>query len=232
MYGLFGVMTGKIGDVVMSVRNGEQISRRYNPVVYNPSTARQVAARAKLKLMSELSAIMAPVIAIPRDGVVSTRNLFVKKNYPLASYADDTAQISLPSVQLTNSVVTIPSITATREGTTARVALDAPVTGLSRVVYIAFQRQSDGKLRFASSESTSVAGDGNTYPLTIALGGNRTAYVYAYGVRDNTDAAKAIFGSITVPDAMAIAELIVTRVLTETDVTLTETRGVEVPVSA
>ena len=110
IYGLFGSMTGKVADVVMSVRNGEQIARKYQPIVTNPNTPAQVEARAKLKLMSQLSAVMASVIAIPRKGNVSSRNGFVKKNYQSLTYASQQADIALANVQLTDSVVAMPSI--------------------------------------------------------------------------------------------------------------------------
>ena len=50
MYGFSGKVTGKKGDAVFAVRNGEQIIRQYNPIVANPSTQKQVDARAALKL--------------------------------------------------------------------------------------------------------------------------------------------------------------------------------------
>ena len=56
-------------------------------------------------------------------------------------------------------------------------------------------------------------------------------YVLAYGMRDNTDAARATFGNLISPAAEDVAKIITSRVLLETDVTLTETKGVTVPVA-
>ena len=231
IYGLFGSMQGKVADVVMAVRNGEQIARKYQPIVSNPSTQLQVAARAKLKLMSQLSAVMAPVIAIPRKGAVSSRNLFVKENYLLSSYSDNAASINLPGVQLTKSVVSMPAIVAPR---TAESFAGAIVPGaaftidVDRVVYCLFAIGDDNKLRFVESQVASEKGADGRWPVTFTnISGN--ALVLAFGVRDNTEAARTTFGNMEVITAQSIANLIVSRTLLETDVTMTETRGVLAP---
>lgn len=229
VFGLFGSMTGKLADVVMSVRNGEQIARKYQPVVLNPNTPAQIATRAKLKALSQLSAVVAPVIAIPKRGPVSSRNLFTKKNYGVVSYATNTASIDLLSVQLTDSVVALPNIAATR----TEVGISAYLTGvaglgdvgLDRIVYAAFVRQADNSLRFAGSAIGTDSASGFTGELPPISG---PVVIYAYGVRDNTEAARVAFGNLEVTTATTVATLIVSRTLTESDVTLTETRALEV----
>lgn len=226
IYGLFGSMTGKTADVVMVVRNGVQIVRKYQPSVANPNTEGQVAARAKLKLVSQLSAILAPAIAIPRSGNVSSRNLFTKLNYPLASYTNNMADIELVNVKITKSVVGLPVVVATRGENGVNVYLSAQqgYQTLSRVVYVAVAKQTDGTLRYAGSMVSSSAGTGNfqvEFPTTT----EETVY-FAYGVRDNTEAARVIFGDLQAITAETVAKLIVSRALLETDVTVTETRGV------
>lgn len=222
-------MTGKLADTVMSVRNGEQVARKYQPVVYNPSTPAQVANRAKLKLMSQLSAVMAPVIAIARQGSVSARNLFTKENYRLASYSENTATINLDAIQLTKSVVSLPALTATRDGGTLTVGLSVADLELDRVVYCVFVKDDDDEMRFVTSLVQQTPGDDHAFSSEIPTSqGNRPLVVYAYGVRDNTDAARVIFGNMTTPTATAVAQLVASRTLTETDVTLTETHGITV----
>lgn len=230
IYGLFGSMTGKVADVVMGVRFGEQIVRRYQPMVSNPNTPGQVEARAKLKLMSQLSAILAPALAIPRDGAKSSRNLFVKKNYGLVTYQNNQAEITLTDVQLTNSVVGLPIIIATRGAQDVEVALGYADNSLDRVVYVGLIKNPDNTLRYATSvvvdKSVGVTFRGN---LTLP---SLPSVVYAYGIRDNSEAAIAKFGDLNADSAETIAKLIVTRALTEADITLTETQGVEVPATA
>lgn len=229
IYGINGVITGKLGAAVYAVRNGEQISRQYQPVVANPRTQGQIAARAKLKLMSQLSAVLAPVIAIPKRGPVSTRNLFVKKNYGTASYATDTASVDLNNVKLTDSVVGLPAVSATRgeENIEVQLASSLEPLGLSRVVYVMLQKQSDNELRLYGTKVVTEAGPNNRYPATF----RRTldeVVVYAYGVRDNTNAASAKFGEIHALTGEQVASLVVSKTLTEADITLTETRAVTV----
>lgn len=222
-------MTGKLADTVMSVRNGEQIARKYQPVVYNPSTPAQIATRAKLKALSQLSAVVAPVIAIPKRGSVSSRNLFTRKNYPTVSYADSTASIDLLSVKLTDSVVALPNIAATRTETAISAYITALATigtvDVNRVVYAAFLRQADNSLRFTGSAVGTDSTSGFAAELPLVSG---PVVIYAYGVRDNTEAARVTFGNLTVTNATTIASLIVSRTLTESDVTLTETRALEI----
>lgn len=232
IYGLFGSMTGKLADVVMAVRNGEQVARKYQPVVYNPSTPAQIATRAKLKALSQLSAVVAPVIAIPKRGNVSSRNLFTRKNYGSVSYSENTASVDLLSVQLTDSVVALPNIAATRTeaGISAYITALATIgtVDVNRVVYAAFLRQADNSLRFVGSAVGSDRTSGFSAELPLVAG---PVVVYAYGVRDNTEAARVTFGNLSVTDATTIATLIVNRTLTESDVTLTETRAIEVAAS-
>lgn len=229
IYGLFGSMTGKVADVVMSVRNGEQIARKYQPIVANPSTTAQVEARAKLKLMSQLSAVMAPVIAMKREGSVSSRNLFVKTNYQVASYDAGHADISMVNVKLTRSVVNLPEVVATRgtNGITARLASGS--NGISRVVYCVFGKVEE-EVRYIGSTVQDIPGDNQLFQAEVPTS-SVECYVYAYGVRDNTDAARAKFSDLVSPSGEDIARIVATRILTDGDITLTETKAVKVAVS-
>lgn len=228
IYGINGVITGKLGAAVYAVRNGEQISRQYQPKVANPSTGKQIEARAKLKLVSQLSAIMAPVIAMPRVGSVSSRNRFTKVNYSAASYASETAQIDLTAVQLTKSVVSLPPVILSREGTSLTIKLEGTFgLNVSRVVYAVFVKEAD-VIRYSGSRVVSVAGDENIYESTFVMdSADADVFVYAYGVRDNTEAARVKFGNLTVLTAEEIAKIIVSKTLLESDITLTMTRAAE-----
>lgn len=230
IYGLFGAMTGKLADTVMAVRNGEQLARKYQPVVFNPNSPAQVAQRAKMKLMSQLSAVLAPAIAISREGSRSARNLFTKVNFGLTSFTNNEASINLNSVQLTKSVVGLPTIYAGRTGdNTIEVALNqAPSAGsLSRVVYVALAKQADGNLRYSGSQ-VATSTDGEFFPVSFG-GTNEEVVFLAYGVRDNSDSARVAFGNLEAVTAEQVAKLVTSRTLTESDITLTETQGVTVP---
>lgn len=225
------IKTGRVAGSVFSVRFGEVIERAYNPIVNNPNTPSQIEARAKLKLMSQLSAVFAPVIAMPRQGAVSARNLFTRENYRLATFTGDNADIAMTSVKLTKSVVGLPNINATRSSFDISVNLQLPDNDISRVVYVAVVRQQDGTARIAATAVASVPGTDNSYQATLNVGSTAQAYVYAYGVRDNTEAARVKFENMTVT-AENMAEIITSRMLTDADITVTETQAVLVPVQA
>lgn len=234
IFGLVGPMSGKMGNSVMSITNGVQIVRQYQPNVSNPNTNKQVEARAKLKLMSQLSAVLGPYIAIRRMGNVSGRNQFTKLNYPLVEYATDQASINLNNVQLTMSAVGLPIVEATRSTeapSTLNVQMGFPISDVSRIVYVVMTKDNDQKLRVAASTVVSTPGTGNAYATSILTGSPREAVVLAYGIRDNSANARTAFGDLIAPTAEEVAELIVSRSLLENDVTLTETRGVTVPVA-
>lgn len=225
--------TGKLAGSVFAVRYGETIERAYQPIVANPSTPLQVASRAKLKILSQLAAVMAPVIAMRRVGAVSKRNLFTKVNYGATLFSNNAADINLTSVKLTKSVVAISDIAASREGSVLSVQLVGNAAlDVNRVVYACFIRDANNEIRFAGSAVISDAGELNTYPTTISgIAPTVTAVVYAYGVRDNTEAARTAFGNIMVPSAEMVANLVTSSQLLENDVTLTETKAVIVPVA-
>ena len=231
IYGLFGSMQGKVADVVMAVRNGEQIVRKYQPVVSNPSTPNQVEARAKLKLMSQLSAIFAPVIAIPKQGSVSSRNLFVKENYRNATYNNNQADVTLTGIHLTKSVVPLSGVVVTREDNNTLNVSTAFDPEISRVVYCLVRKGDGGALLLDATSVVSVPGSKYNFPTTMSMNYRYEGVVYAYGIRDNTEAARAKYGNVQALTAETIAKLIVTRTLTESDVTLTSTSAVVVPVS-
>lgn len=217
------VKTGKVGGSVFSVRFGETIERQYQPVVFNPSTQAQVENRAKLKLLSQFGAVVGPFIPLRRRGAVSPRNLFTKFNYGNTTYSNNQAEINLASVTLTNGVVALPAISAVRSGNTVTTRLNSADRDVSRVVYLLFRKEISGDVRILNSAVISVPGDGNNF-LTEIAGSSGNLFVLAYGVRDNTEAARVIFGNLNAPTAQEIARVLVSRVLLDTDVTLTTTQ--------
>lgn len=232
IFGLNGVVTGKQGNNVFAVRNGEQILRQYQPVVHNPNTGAQVEVRAKMKMLSQLSAVMASAIAIPREGVKSPRNIFTSINYSAATFNNGQAGITLTSIKLTKSVVSLSPLIVSRNGSNISVNIggiptQSPFSDFSRVEYWAFTKQSDGTLRLAQKASSSTVEGG--FPVTMDIRSNNEAVVYAYGVRFNNEDAAVRYGDVTVTPAETIAKLITSRSLLESDVTLTETKAEVVP---
>ena len=191
--GIFGTGSGKVGNAVFATSAGQQIVRPYQSKVTNPNTDAQIAQRAKFKLLSQLAAAMAPVIVIPKSGLVSARNRFVKKNIPLATYADEKASIELSAIQLTDSNTSIPAVVATDDevGTAINVVLDSSVVGLfEKVRYALFKKTEEAKLQLVGQAvvdvTESVSPTANYKFLHLSKG---EYVVYSYGMNPKNASA-------------------------------------------
>lgn len=223
---LYGKTTGKIGSIVFSTSGGETIAREYNPNVSNPNTMAQINQRARLKLMSQLSAALAPVIAIPKKGLVSSRNAFTKLNFENSMAENGIAQISYENVQLTNGNLGLPTLEAARaqaSGISINLAEDAS-SAVSRVVYILYRKTSEQRLQFVSSVIAEAAGDNGTFPATLPYT-EGDIVLYAYGMRDTSESASAKYGNMQVANALDVARLTAYRNISSEDFQFTETRG-------
>lgn len=227
LHGITGTGSGKLGSSVFSVTAGEQVVRQYQPVVTNPSTENQVNNRARLKLLSQLSAVMADVIAIPRAGALSPRNIFVSDNYPISSAENGAATIDLAKIALTKGGMQIPAVVAERDGDTAiNVALAAKADQLvARVIYIAFYRNNVGELQLLDSAVVETAGAEGTFPYVFPYV-SQDVIVYAYGIFDKNSKATAKFGNYGVENGTQVASLIADRKVSESDYLITKTQGV------
>lgn len=223
---LYGKTTGKIGSIVFSTSGGETIAREYNPNVSNPNTTAQINQRARLKLMSQLSASLAPVIAIPKQGLVSARNAFTKKNFDLSMAENGVAQISYENVQLTNGNLGLPTLQAVRaQGSGITISLaDSASSSVDRVVYILYRKTAEQKLQFVSSVIAEGAGPNGTYPATLPYT-EGDIVLYAYGMRDTSESASAKYGNMQVANALDVARLTAYRAISSEDYQFTETRG-------
>lgn len=223
---LYGKTTGKIGSIVFSTSGGETIAREYNPNVSNPNTQAQVNQRARLKLMSQLSAAMAPVIAIPKKGLVSSRNQFTKMNFDKSMANDGVAQISYENIQLTNGNLGIPTIEATRsQGSGIVVSLSEDATAsVDRVVYILYRKTSEERLQFVASVIAEAAGASGTFNASLPYT-EGDIVLYAYGMRDTSENAKAKYGTMQVASAIDVARLTAYRTISSEDYQFTQTRG-------
>lgn len=242
---LYGKTTGKIGSIVFSTSGGETIAREYNPHVANPNTQAQVNQRARMKLMSQLSAALAPVVAMTKEGLVSKRNKFVKRNFVNSYASDGVAQISYENVQITEGSAGLPQlIGGVGSETTAGSTISYPIFGLSanpspsinRVVYACFRKTDEGSLEFLASKVISVRQANPQEPIwygaefqEISFGGSETAtfdvICYAYGMSDTSESATASYGNLRVSNASDIARLVANRTISYEDYQFTMTRG-------
>lgn len=227
LYGITGTGSGKLGSSVFSVTAGEQIVRQYQPVVTNPSTSAQVNVRARLKLISQLSAVMNDVIAIPRQGNITSRNIFVKDNYDKTYAANGQATVDLAAISLTRGGMQIPAVIAERnEGTSISVALASKADQIvSRVVYIMFYRNAAGELQLADSAVVEEPGTNGLFPYDLEWN-EKDVVVYAYGIYDKNAKATAKFGNYAVTTGTQVASLIADRKVSDSDYLLTKTKGI------
>lgn len=225
--GLTGTGSGKLGSSVFSVTAGKQIVRQYQPVVTNPSTQTQVNNRARLKLISQLSAVMGDVIAIPRKGNVSSRNLFVSDNYHVTEAINGVATVDLSAIGLTRGGVQIPYINAERvDNTSIDVALaDKADQIVDRVVYIMFYRNRSGELQLADSAVVEAAGADGKFPYSFGYIA-QDVVVYAYGIYDKNNKATAKFGNYAVSTGTEVASLISDRKVSDKDYLISKTQGI------
>ena len=223
---ILGKMTGKVGNIVLTSVGGEVVGREYNPNVANPNTSAQQNTRGKFKLASQLSATMAPVIAIKKEGNVSARNLFVKENFPSIRYAQGVADINLNVVQLTKSQRSFAGFNADRSsGTAIAVELnEGSAAALSRVVYIAYKKAADGSLILFDSKVCNTAGAEGKFNDVL----NYTAdavVLYAYGIKDLEAGISTKFGNMSAPSAEDVAQLLISNTENMASVQLTKTAG-------
>ena len=244
---LYGKTTGKIGSIVFSTSGGETIAREYNPHVSNPNTEAQVNQRARMKLMSQISANLAPVIVMQKDGLVSRRNKFVKRNFDAAYASQGVAQISYENVQLTEGNAALPQI-ITEVTTDAETSADIlavglasePAVNVSRVIYCLFTKDSEGRLAYIGSYISSIRNNPANYKqyfggmfanVQFQQGAGDTMEVaadyviYAYGMIDSNEQATAKYGNMQVSAADDIAKLVANRTINFNDYNFTMTRG-------
>lgn len=232
---LYGKTTGKIGSIVFSTSGGETIAREYNPHVANPNTVAQVNQRARMKLMSQLSAALSPVIVMTKEGLISRRNKFVQKNFGNSYALNGTAQISYENVQLTEGSIGLPQVlaiialnaeTGTNELTISLAS--APALNVSRVVYSVFEKTDEAKLQLIySAIAQTRLQDGKYFPAVEASSPfeGKEIVIFAYGMSDTSESATARYGNMNVQSASDLATLVANRSISYEDYQFTQTRG-------
>lgn len=233
---MWGKTTGKVGGLVYATAGGEQIVREYNPNVANPSTQAQVDQRARMKLMSQLSAALSPVLAMTKDGLVSKRNKFTKINFP-ASYAlNGIAQITYENVQITEGNTALPALSAFGAVDSNKMIIDAgfeqaPTATINRVVYCLFRKSNEGKLEYVLSQIVSERQlPDNQVFFNVAFQNLPVAeyVIFAYGMSDTSERATASYGNLNVVTASDLARLVATRAISFSDYQFTQTRAITI----
>lgn len=230
---MWGKTSGKVGGLVYATSGGEQIVREYNPSVANPNTDAQVNQRAKMKLMSQLSASLASSLAMQKDGLVSIRNKFTKRNFGYADAVNGVAQVSYENLQLTEGNLGLPQIVVRAfvdEGTRQLTIgfTEAPSENINRVVYNLYSKSQEGKLSFIKSDIITQRFDssiGLFFYDEVVTGISSDIVIYAYGMIDTSERASARYGNLNVVDGSDLAKLVASRAISFTDYQFTQTRG-------
>lgn len=224
--GIAGKGSGRVGSNVYAVSGGVQVVRQYNPNVTNPSTPAQVAQRSRLKLASQVAAAMADVIAIPKSGLVSSRNAFMKRNFDMFIGSEDGASCQYAKLQLTASSVGLPAVSAEKsDEQTLSIELTSDARAVAtRVIYNVFAKTTEQQLMKIASRVVTEAGENGTFPIEVTTSATELV-VYAYGMRDMSTTATAKYGNYHVQSGEDIAKMVANRRLSAADYTFTNTQG-------
>lgn len=223
---------GKYAGAVLQNAAGGGTIMRENVTPSNPQTTSQVSQRTKFKLMSQLSAVLSPVIAIRRDGALSPRNVFQKLNFPLITEANSQAQLSYENIQLTKSNIAFPDVSVERDIDNGDITVfigdqNHPLAdNITRCVIVIYTKNSEGNLTYITSE---IVEKGKLSALLVniepTLPVQQDVVVFAYGIIDSSDAATVKYDSMNVASGVDIVTLMNNRQLSASDFTFTRTRG-------
>lgn len=150
-----GLITYRVGDTILS--------RAYNPHVHNPNTVAQVQQRAKIKLLSQLTAIVRDTIAIFPKGGKSARAIFLSDNWQYVGGQMLTAEYVLQFLKLTHSDLSLVPIAYhcnnSELGYIRWIKMDEePADYVNVVFYYLYTRDTQGKFYLLDMANTDTRG--------------------------------------------------------------------------
>jgi hypothetical protein len=231
--------TGKKAGVVTYEAGGQLIAREYNPHPANPRTLKQIQQRAKIKLLSQMGALMRFYIAIfPTDGR-SARAQFSSINWKKISAQDETAQINYTQIEISASTFPLPtidrSVTLIEDHWRKRIYVtEEPAEEIKRVFYFIFRKDLNGSLVLADyylSERRSTPANpgyfnwaGATFEIDDSGHSLYDYVVYAVAMCDKSEEATEYFLNLDVDYIEQVGRLISEKLITAADYYFTETR--------
>lgn len=225
-----GLVTYYVGDTMLA--------REYNPHPANPRTQKQVAHRAKIKLLSQIAAVFRPIIAIFPSSGKSSRAIFARLNYPKITASGTTAEIDFTSLSLTDSSRPITQVAKDiaflPSGVRMLVGLpQEPTEDIKRVFYYLFGKQDNGKLVFLDYYLSEIRWSSRNplffcwanAPFEIDEQGKATRdyVIYAIGMGDNSEEATEYWSQLDVPNLEFLGQIIAEELITHSDFFFTET---------
>ena len=150
-----GLVTYKVGDTMLA--------REYNPHPANPRTEKQVAHRAKIKLLSQIAAIVRDIIAIFPTSGKSARSLFLADNWQFMDGHELVAEYVMQFLRLTHSDIQLVPIAYhcnnSEFGFIRWIKMDEePQEYVNVVFYYLFTRDEQGKIYLLDMHNTDTRG--------------------------------------------------------------------------
>lgn len=219
--------SGRLGNIVCARVGRETIAKTHNPKKANPNTEKQVNERSRFKLITQLAASYAPVIAIPKEGNQSKRNRFIHRNYDILHAEGGQASIDLTQIQLTRGRFYIPELSVQlsyAEGNISIKLEEENQASISRIVYGVFYILDSGKIALANSKVIENNINNKNF-ATIINTGRTKGIIYAYGIKDKDKESTTKYESWNVKSAENIAKLIARRAIDFTKYAFSRTRG-------
>lgn len=232
------IKTGKKGGIVTYKVGDTMLAREYNPHPANPRTKKQVAQRAKIKLLSQIAAIFRYIIAIFPSSGKSSRAIFAKINYPKIDALSTTAEIDYTSVSLTDSNRPITKvdkdIAFLSSGVRMLIGLpEEPSQDIKRVFYYVYTKNDNGKLQLIDYYLSEIRWSARNplffcwanAPFEIDEEGraSRDYLIYAIGMGDNSEEATDYWASLEVDNLEFLGQLIANNIISANDFYFTET---------
>lgn len=239
--GLIGGLSGKMGNAVFRQRYGQTIVAQYQPVVSNPNTQAQQNARAAFKLITQLSAIMAPAygtlgaITRPARQGRNPRTAFVEKNYNLIQVdpspeAAERVSIPMEKLQLTNSfrpLGTLRAIVVENEANVNVLTAAADITSVRFVVVQYVAVDGNGEKQAAINQIVDVPVSQGSAELTISGTTGKKLTILAFGLIPSAEAIRKVnFDQIHTPaDENFISAIALDKMVRDGEMAETMTMG-------
>lgn len=236
--GLVGGLSGKMGNAVFRQRYGQTIVAQYQPVVSNPNTQAQQNARASFKLITQLSAIMAPafgtlgVITRPARQGRNPRTGFVAKNYNLivvdpSPEAAERVTIPMDKLQLTDSFRPLGTMESSiREGVLGVIVTPATGVKMVRFVEVGYISMNGGSQAVINNIVDVPVTDGEAHYNKNGETGEKIT-ILAFGLIPSAEAiSKVDFDNIHTPaDENFISAVALDKMVREGEMAETMTMG-------
>lgn len=229
LQGFVGKGTGKLGASVWTVRKGVQVVREYTDKVSNPNTPAQVGQRAKFKLLTQLSAIVAGKGIYFRNikPGESMRNAFMRANMGAVTLSPtgDVALLNTSEVVLTDGSKMAPTASFNRTSGILSVELSDPaMSDIMGIGYAVITIPDLGRVMGYSGRAEK-AENATSISLTVTVPPqlmNRTG-VLIWGYRFATDAARTKYEEIAASETADVVALEFERMLRDGLVEPTQT---------